>query len=111
MTMNSKNSSLKIGFVSTRFAGTDGVSLEAEKWAAVFMRMGHTCFYFAGLCDRPAEVSYVVPNMFFHHPEMEAIHEEAFNQTIRSLQFLTDRSPDQHEDRHQRACKFSYHPT
>ncbi len=79
-----KNSSLKIGFVSTRFAGTDGVSLETEKWAAVFEKMGHTCFYFAGVCDRPAEVSYVVPNLFFHHPEMETLHEEAFNQTIRS---------------------------
>ncbi|MCX7975781.1 MAG: glycosyltransferase family 4 protein [Bellilinea sp.] len=79
-----KNSNLRIGFVSTRFAGTDGVSLEAEKWAVVFERMGHTCFYFAGLSDRPAEVSYVVPNLFFHHPEMEKIHEEAFNQTIRS---------------------------
>ncbi|MFN7034738.1 MAG: glycosyltransferase [Bellilinea sp.] len=79
-----KNSSLKIGFVSTRFAGTDGVSLETEKWAAVFEKMGHTCFYFAGMCDRPAEVSYVVPNLFFHHPEMETLHEEAFNQTIRS---------------------------
>lgn len=79
-----KNTSLKIGFVSTRFAGTDGVSLETEKWAAVFEKMGHTCFYFAGVCDRPAEVSYVVPNLFFHHPEMETLHEEAFNQTIRS---------------------------
>jgi len=25
-----------IGFISTRFAGTDGVSLETEKWAALF---------------------------------------------------------------------------
>jgi len=25
-----------IGFVSTRFAGTDGVSLESSKWANVF---------------------------------------------------------------------------
>lgn len=79
-----KNSNLRIGFVSTRFAGTDGVSLETEKWAAVFQRLGHSCFYFAGMSDRPAEVSYVVPNLYFHHPEMEEIHEEAFNQTIRT---------------------------
>ena len=26
---------LNIGFISTRFAGTDGVTLEAEKWADV----------------------------------------------------------------------------
>ncbi len=77
---------LNIGFVSTRFASTDGVSLETEKWAAVLEKLGHTCFYFAGLCDRPVERSYVVENIFFHHPEMEAIHEEAFNQSIRSSQ-------------------------
>ncbi len=37
-----------IGFISTRFAGTDGVSLEASKWAQVLERDGHTCFWFAG---------------------------------------------------------------
>ena len=36
------------GIVSTRLAGTDGVSLEAEKWANVFEEEGFTCFYFAG---------------------------------------------------------------
>lgn len=74
---------LRIGFVSTRFAGTDGVSLETEKWAAVLERLGHACFYFAGLSDRPADRSYVVPNAFFHHPEMEVLHERAFNRSIR----------------------------
>ena len=29
-----------IGFISTRIAGTDGVSLELEKWADVFRREG-----------------------------------------------------------------------
>ena len=33
--MNPKN----IGFVSTRFAGTDGVSIEASKWAQVLEKM------------------------------------------------------------------------
>ena len=36
------------GFISTRFAGQDGVSLEAAKWANVFEKFGITCFYFAG---------------------------------------------------------------
>ena len=31
----------KIGFISTRFAGTDGVSLETQKWATIFERLGH----------------------------------------------------------------------
>ncbi len=29
-----------VGFVSTRFAGTDGVSLETAKWADVFEGIG-----------------------------------------------------------------------
>ena len=74
---------LNIGFVSTRFAGTDGVSLEAEKWAYVLETMGHKCFYFAGELDRPAEVSMVVPEAFFHHPEIAAINERAFSQRTR----------------------------
>ena len=44
---------LRIGFISTRFSGTDGVSLETAKWARVLEEMGHTCFYFAGMM-RPA---------------------------------------------------------
>ncbi len=68
-----------IGFLSTRFAGTDGVSLETAKWAAVLERLGHCCFYFAGQCDRPAERSMIVPEAFYRHPEILALHEIAFN--------------------------------
>ena len=38
------NSKVRIGFVSTRFAGKDGVSLEVEKWVSVLEGMGHECF-------------------------------------------------------------------
>ena len=31
---------MRIGFISTRLNGTDGVSLEVEKWARVLRRMG-----------------------------------------------------------------------
>jgi len=68
-----------IGFISTRFAGTDGVSLETEKWAIVLERLGHKCFYFAGECDRPAEQSQVVPEAFYRHPEIEAINLQAYS--------------------------------
>ena len=40
-----------IGFVSTRFAGIDGVSLEASKWSEVLEQNGHNCFWFAGELD------------------------------------------------------------
>lgn len=77
---------LRIGFISTRFAGTDGVSLETEKWAYVLAGMGHSCFYFSGLSDRPEEISYVVPEAFFHHPEIDALNEKLFYQSTRSAE-------------------------
>jgi hypothetical protein len=69
----------RIGFISTRFAGTDGVSLETEKWATVLERLGHLCFYFAGQSDRPAERSHVVPEAFFGHPVIAAIGNTVFD--------------------------------
>ncbi len=77
---------LRIGFISTRFAGTDGVSLETEKWADVLEKMGHACFYFAGMSDRPEEISYVVPEAFFHHPEIDEIHEQIFTRSTRPVE-------------------------
>ncbi|MBI3162581.1 MAG: glycosyltransferase family 4 protein [Chloroflexi bacterium] len=68
-----------IGFISTRFAGTDGVSLETQKWAAVLERLGHACFYFAGACDRPAEKSQIVPEAFYRHPEIDKINQQAYS--------------------------------
>lgn len=70
--------SLRIGFVSTRLAGTDGVSLETAKWAAVLERMGHQTFSFAGECDRPPERSHVVPEASFGHPDVLAISRASF---------------------------------
>jgi hypothetical protein len=70
--------SRRIGFISTRFAGTDGVSLETAKWAAVLERMGHACYYFCGECDRPPKISYVVPEAFYRHPTIDAINQMVF---------------------------------
>ena len=74
----------RIGFVSTRFSGTDGVSLETEKWAAVFQQMGHECFYFSGKSDRPEESSVVVPEAHSKHPDIEAINRDLFDDVSRS---------------------------
>ncbi len=68
----------RIGFVSTRFNGTDGVSLETHKWAHVLEGLGHACFYFSGESDQPPERSRVVPRAHFLHPEIEAIQHVAF---------------------------------
>lgn len=74
---------LNLGFVSMRFNSTDGVSLESSKWCQVLTELGHTCFYFAGQCDRPAERSVVVPEAHFDHPEILDITRIAFSNRIR----------------------------
>ena len=66
-------SSRRIGFVSTRFDGTDGVSLETRKWAHVLQRLGHSVYYFAGVSDQPKEISYVVPEAHFLHKDVQEI--------------------------------------
>lgn len=73
----------RIGFVSTRFAGTDGVSLETRKWAEVLTRLGHTCSFLAGESDYPAERSRVVPEAHFMHPEILATFTTAFAERTR----------------------------
>ena len=73
------NTSHHIGFVSTRFAGTDGVSLETQKWATVLERLGNHCFYFAGQCDRPAGQSQIVPEAFYRHPDIDRINQQAYS--------------------------------
>ena len=68
-----------IGFISTRLAGTDGVSLETEKWARVFEKERFHCFYFAGELDRPESQSFLVPKAHFMDPEIRDIFTVAFS--------------------------------
>jgi len=75
---------MHIGFVSTRLAGTDGVSLEARKWADVLSSLGHQCFCFAGEVDWAPEHSHVVPEAHFEHPEVRALSESLFGHSVRS---------------------------
>lgn len=69
-----------IGFVSTRFSGTDGVSLESSKWAEVLRCGGHDIFWFAGETDKAAECTYLVPEAHFQHELNDRINREAFGQ-------------------------------
>lgn len=73
-----------VGFISTRFAGTDGVSLETEKWAEVLDEFGHHSYYFAGECDREPEISMVVPEAHYRHPVIETKHKHFFGLETRS---------------------------
>src|SRR5436190_2708994 len=91
----------RIGFISTRFHGTDGVTLEAEKWAQILAQQGHSCFWMAGLLDTPPESSYAAPLAFFRHPQVLAVQERIFGATTRlrattnKIQFLKERLKDE----------------
>jgi len=63
-----------IGFVSTRFAGIDGVSLEASKWEEVFKESGYKCFWFAGELDRDPVKSFLEPTAHFKHEQNQWIN-------------------------------------
>lgn len=67
-----------IGFVSTRFSGTDGVTMEAGKWAAVLRKAGHQCYWFAGLLDRNPERSFLTPEAFFGYEQNCWINDQIF---------------------------------
>ncbi len=68
-----KLSSHRIGFVSTRFNSTDGVSLETRKWSQVLERLGQSVYYFAGQSDKPEKISFIVPEAHFLHEDIQAI--------------------------------------
>ena len=75
---------LNIGFISTRIAGTDGVSLETAKWAAILEEGGHNVFYMAGELDTPAEHSHLVKPCHFQHTTVADINEACFGHSRRT---------------------------
>ena len=81
---------MRIGFVAKRISGTDGVSLEIEKWATVLERLGHTCYYIAGELDRPAPRSQLIPEAQFRHPLIQAIDRQCFGRQTRSTHVTAD---------------------
>ncbi|MBU2509734.1 glycosyltransferase family 4 protein [bacterium] len=78
-----KRQTLSFGFVSTRFAGTDGVSLETKKWVDVLTENGCKVYYMAGELDTPSEISFEVPKAHFLHPEILEIHNTLFTKKNR----------------------------
>ena len=73
-----------IGFISTRFAGQDGVSLESAKWAEVLWAdRGHVSFWYSGRNDRHPDISHCVPEAHFGFPENEWINRRIWGRTSR----------------------------
>ena len=75
-----------IGFVSTRFAGIDGVSLESSKWARVLEDQGHTCFWFAGENAKSEHISLQVCQANFKDDQNQWINRQLFGTHKKSLQ-------------------------
>jgi hypothetical protein len=80
---------LRIGFVSTRFQGLDGVSLETAKWVSLLERFHHRCYWFAGELDTDPERSLLVPEAYFRHPAILALERDLFGKATRSRE-VTD---------------------
>ncbi|MCF7928211.1 MAG: glycosyltransferase family 4 protein [Spirochaetales bacterium] len=82
---NGTEHALNIGFVSTRFKGLDGVSLEAAKWAEVLENeFGYNNFWFAGELDKDEKVSMLVEEAYFGDPETKVRQQEFFGRRTRS---------------------------
>src|SRR6185503_7063525 len=73
-----------IGFVSTRLAGTDGVSLETLKWSNTLATMDCESFCFAGESDWATDRRYVVPEAHFTAPAIEKINNDLFGDNTRT---------------------------
>jgi glycosyltransferase involved in cell wall biosynthesis len=76
--------SQNIGFVSTRFAGTDGVSLESAKWARILWDHKHVSYWYAGKLDRDESISMLVPEAYFYDRDNVWINERVFGTRTRS---------------------------
>lgn len=65
--------------LATRFAGTDGVSLEAEKVAAALAHRGYDPVWCAGeVADDLPGARVVLPELHFTHPDARALAARAF---------------------------------
>jgi hypothetical protein len=71
---------MRIGFISTRLKGTDGVSLEVEKWSTVLRRMGHDIYYCAGELGGYAKNGTLIPKLHFADQSIIRLSKRAFGE-------------------------------
>jgi glycosyltransferase involved in cell wall biosynthesis len=70
---NNKN----IGIFHFQVGGTDGVSLEIEKWKHILEEMGHTVHLIGG--DLGISQGILVEEMFHHLPESKRLYQNTFS--------------------------------
>lgn len=69
---------MRIGFIATRIHGTDGVTLEVEKWAKVLTKLGHEIYYCAGELGGYAKDGTKIPELHFADQTVFALSQRAF---------------------------------
>lgn len=80
---------MNVGFVSTRFAGTDGVSLESAKIAQVLGQLRHDCFFCAGELG-PGFPGLEAAELHFEDPVAQALGRRAFGSGESDRHLLAD---------------------
>src|SRR5690242_17042787 len=73
---------MRIGLVSTRLAGFDGVSFEVAKWELVLNRLGHETRLCAGELAPERLDQCLIPEMHFTYPQAQAVSVAAFNPKV-----------------------------
>lgn len=68
---------MNIGVISTRLAGTDGVSLESAKLVHIAQKFGHSVFYCAGELDSHFE-GLEDPRLHFEDAVARTLHDRVF---------------------------------
>ena len=71
---------MRIGFIASRLSGTDGVSLEVEKWARVLESLGHRSYYCAGELGGYARGGTLIPKLHFTDQSIQALSKRAFGE-------------------------------
>ena len=80
---------MNLGVISTRLAGTDGVSLESAKLVDVAQRFGHQVYYCAGELDSNLE-GVVDPALHFEDEIARQLHDRAFVEQESAVSLLPD---------------------
>ena len=65
-----------IGMIHFQVGGTDGVSLEMDKWRMVLEEMGHSVYYCAG--DLGTAEGTLIPEMFHHREDAHRLYTNTF---------------------------------
>lgn len=78
-----------IGFISTRFAGQDGVSLESAKWAEVLWEDRHISYWYSGQSDRDPGISFVAPEAYFGFSENKWINDRIWGRSRENALLLS----------------------